>query len=81
MIMKKCPILVQFILEFSQVGGMLLRFMTKKEGHRIAPGPFNYEGQKPPEGNSWCGGTGRKKPPCASAMCDMVVFCAVNNAF
>ena len=54
---------------------------VKKEGRRIDPGPFKCEGQKPPEGNSCCGGTGRKKPPCASAVCDMMLSCASSNAF
>jgi hypothetical protein len=35
-------------------------FWAKKEGHGKT-GPFKCEGQKPPEGNSCCGGTGRKK--------------------
>jgi hypothetical protein len=35
---------------------------------------------KPPEGNSCCGGTGRKRPPCASAEMDMGKLCEDFNA-
>jgi hypothetical protein len=36
--------------------------LAKKEGHKIALGPFIImKVKKPPEGNSFCGGTGRKK--------------------
>ena len=45
----------------------------KKRGPQDQLGPFVVlKVIKPPEGNSCCGGTGRKKPPYASAEGDMV---------
>lgn len=42
----------------------------KKRGPQDQLGPFIVlKVIKPPEGNSWCGGTGRKKPPkCISCV-------------
>jgi hypothetical protein len=56
------------------------RRRAKKEGHRIAPGPYKCEGQKTSRGEQLLRWNWEEKPPCASAVCDMVVFCAVNNA-
>ncbi|MGQ3295222.1 MAG: hypothetical protein ACT6U0_23845, partial [Shinella sp.] len=50
----------------------ILSWLTKgkKRGPQDELGPFIVlKVIKPPEGNSWCGGTGRKKPPkCISCV-------------
>jgi hypothetical protein len=58
-------------LLFGNVADEFRHQAEKKKGPTEKPRPIKCEGQKPPEGNSCCGGTGRK-PPSASAVCTIV---------
>jgi hypothetical protein len=45
--------------------------LSKKRGPLEDRALLDVKVIKPPEGNSCCGGTGRKRPPSASAELDM----------
>ncbi len=51
----------------------------QKRATGLLQGPYKCEGQKTSRGEQLLRRNWEEKPPCASAMCDMVVFCAVNN--